>query len=167
MKRIEDIIGDKILDLAHLVLTKLVKADLQVENVREITPDMIKKLKEDYNIEGVIIDVDETLRKDMKDMPKCNKEWLESLKGELKVVILTNGIDKELGKYFKSQDIDYIDFAMKPLKRNFKKACNRMDVKPENVLVIGDDLFDDIHGGQKNKMKTILVKNVEEDEDER
>ncbi|MBP3801990.1 MAG: HAD-IA family hydrolase [Clostridia bacterium] len=167
MKRIEDIIGDKILDLAHLVLTKLVKADLQVENVREITPDMIKKLKEDYNIEGVIIDVDETLRKDMKDMPKCNKEWLESLKGELKVVILTNGIDKELGKYFKSQDIDYIDFAMKPLKRNFKKACNRMDVKPENVLVIGDDLFDDIHGGQKNKMKTILVKNVEEDEEER
>ena len=128
---------------------------------------MIKKLKEDYNIEGVIIDVDETLRKDMKDMPKCNKEWLESLKGELKVVILTNGIDKKLGKYFKSQDIDYIDFAMKPLKRNFKKACNRMDVKPENVLVIGDDLFDDIHGGQKNKMKTILVKNVEEDEDER
>ena len=167
MKRIEDIIGDKILDLAHLVLTKLVKADLQVENVREITPDMIKKLKEDYNIEGVIIDVDETLRKDMKDMPKCNKEWLGSLKGELKVVILTNGIDKELGKYFKSQDIDYIDFAMKPLKRNFKKACNRMDVKPENVLVIGDDLFDDIHGGQKNKMKTILVKNVEEDEEER
>ena len=134
MKRIEDIIGDKILDLAHLVLTKLVKADLQVENVREITPDMIKKLKEDYNIEGVIIDVDETLRKDMKDMPKCNKEWLGSLKGELKVVILTNGIDKELGKYFKSQDIDYIDFAMKPLKRNFKKACNRMDVKPENVF---------------------------------
>ena len=167
MKRIEDIIGDKILDLAHLVLTKLVKADLQLENVREITPDMIKKLKEDYNIEGVIIDVDETLRKDMKDMPKCNKEWLESLKGELKVVILTNGIDKKLGKYFKSQDIDYIDFAMKPLKRNFKKACNRMDVKPENVLVIGDDLFDDIHGGQKNKMKTILVKNVEEDEEER
>ncbi len=167
MKRIEDIIGDKILDLAHLVLTKLVKADLQVENVREITPDMIKKLKEDYNIEGVIIDVDETLRKDMKDMPKCNKEWLGSLKGELKVVILTNGIDKELGKYFKSQDIDYIDFAMKPLKRNFKKACNRMDVKPENVLVIGDDLFDDIHGGQKNKMKTILVKNVEDDEGER
>ena len=167
MKRIEDIIGDKILDLAHLVLTKLVKADLQVENVREITPDMIKKLKEDYNIEGVIIDVDETLRKDMKDMPKCNKEWLGSLKGELKVVILTNGIDKELGKYFKSQDIDYIDFAMKPLKRNFKKACNKMDVKPENVLVIGDDLFDDIHGGQKNKMKTILVKNVEDDEGER
>ena len=167
MKRIEDIIGDKILDLAHLVLTKLVKADLQVENVREITPDMIKKLKEDYNIEGVIIDVDETLRKDMKDMPKCNKEWLGSLKGELKVVILTNGIDKELGKYFKSQDIDYIDFAMKPLKRNFKKACNKMDVKPENVLVIGDDLFDDIHGGQKNKMKTILVKNVEDDDGER
>lgn len=167
MKRIEDIIGDKILDLAHLVLTKLVKADLQVENVREITPDMIKKLKEDYNIEGVIIDVDETLRKDLKDMPKCNKEWLESLKGELKVVILTNGIDKELGKYFKSQDIDYIDFAMKPLKRNFKKACNKMDAKPENVLVIGDDLFDDIHGGQKNKMKTILVKNVEDDEGER
>ena len=167
MKRIEDIIGQRMMDLAHWILTKLVKADLHVENVREITPEMIKKLKEDYNIQGVIIDVDETLRKDMNDIPECNKEWLKSLKGQLKVVILTNGIDKKLEEYFEKQDIDYIDFAMKPLKRNFKKACKKMDVNPENVLVIGDDLFDDIHGGQKNKMKTILVKNVEEEEEER
>lgn len=164
MRRIEDIIGQKMMDLAHFVLTKLVKADMHVENVREITPDMVKKLKEDYNIEGVIVDVDETLRKDMNDIPKCNKEWLESLKGQLKVVILTNGKDKNLEEYFEKQDIDYIHFALKPLKMNFKKACKKMEVNPQNVLVIGDDLFDDIHGGQKNKMKTILVKSVEEDE---
>ena len=50
------------------------------------------------------------------------------------------------------------------IKKNFIKACEKMGVEPEKVLVIGDSLFDDIHGGRKNKMKTMLVKTVEEDE---
>ena len=39
-----------------------------------------------------------------------------------------------------------------------------MNVQPNNVLVIGDSLFDDVYGGKRNKMRTVLVKNVEDDE---
>lgn len=33
-------------------------------------------------------------------------------------------------------------------------------------MVVGDSLFDDIHGGKKNQMKTVLVRKVEKDDKE-
>lgn len=53
---------------------------------------------------------------------------------------------------------------MKPLKRNFLKACEKMGVSPEHVLMVGDNLFDDIYGGKRNNMKTALITDVEHDE---
>ena len=53
---------------------------------------------------------------------------------------------------------------MQTVKKNFLKACEKMNVKPENVLAIGNSLFDDIYGGKRNKMKTALVKEVEDNE---
>lgn len=35
----------------------------------------------------------------MKDIPKCNKEWIESLEGRLKVIIVSNGKDKKIEQY--------------------------------------------------------------------
>lgn len=67
-------------------------------------------------------------------------------------------------KYFEEQGIDYIGFAHKPLKKNFLKACEKMGVSPAKVLVIGDNLLDDVYGGKKNNMKTVLIKTVEDDE---
>lgn len=89
---------------------------------------------------------------------------IESLKGRIKIIILSNGIDREIEKYFNKLGIDYIGFALKPLKKNFKKACEKMNVSPDKVLVVGDSLLDDIYGGRRNKMKTALVKRVEREE---
>ena len=32
----------------------------------------------------------------MKDIPKCNKEWIEGLKGKIKIMIVSNGVDKDI-----------------------------------------------------------------------
>ena len=109
---------------------------------------------------GKSIDVDQTLRKAMKDIPRCNKAWIESLKGRIKIIILSNGMDKRIEQYFRANGIDYIGFAYKPLKRNFVKACKKMDLSPEKVLIIGDSLFADVYGGKRNNMRTALVKSV-------
>lgn len=100
----------------------------------------------------------------MKDVPKCNKEWIEGLKGKIKIMIASNGVDKDIEKYFNENGIDYIGFACKPLKKNFLKACEKMNVTPVSVLMVGNSLFDDIYGGKRNKMKTALVKEVEDNE---
>ena len=164
MKTLDELVADKILDLVHYVLSKFIKPDMTLSKVNELDVQAIEKLRQQYGIEAVILDVDDTLRKDMKDVPKCNKEWIEGLKGKIKIMIVSNGLDKDIEKYFKENGIDYIGFACKPLKKNFLKACEKMNVKPENVLAIGNSLFDDIYGGKRNKMKTALVKEVEDEE---
>ena len=164
MRRVEDIIGDKIAAGVGVLVKKLIKPDMKFKSVADIDKKMIESLKRDYGIEAIVLDVDETLRSDSKDIPKCNKEWLQNLKGQLKVIILSNGIDREAEKYFNDIGIDYIGFAMKPLKLNFRKACEKLQVRPEKTLMIGDDLIDDVWGGRRSKMKTALVQKVDEDE---
>lgn len=162
MKTLDEIIGDKILELAHYMLSKVVKPDITIDKVSQLDEKEIEKIKQKYGIEGIILDVDDTLRKEMKNIPKCNQDWIESLRGKIKIIILSNGIDKEIEKYFQEKGIDYIGFAHKPLKKNFLKACEKMDVSPDKVLVVGDSLLDDIYGGKRIKMRTVLVRNVED-----
>ena len=35
----------------------------------------------------------------MKDIPKCNKEWIENLKGKLQVIIVSNKKDQNIEQY--------------------------------------------------------------------
>jgi len=163
MKSIEDLVEDKICELTNYILSKLIKPDIQIEDVTELNQEMIDEIKEKYGIEGIILDVDNTLRRNMGKIPKCNQEWIDKLKGQLKVIIVSNGRDKEIEQFFKERGIEYIGVAHKPLKKNFLKACNQIDIEPDKVLVIGDSLFDDIHGGKRNNMKTVLVKNVQDE----
>lgn len=164
MKNIEDVIVNKILDLIDFTLSKFIKADMNIKNVREITEEVILKLKNEEQIEGIIIDVDETLRKDMNSIPKCNREWLEMVAKHLKIIILSNGKDDKIEEFFETRGINYIYLAHKPLKKNFLRACEKISVDPKKVVVVGDGIFQDIHGGNKNNMKTIQVHEVEDDE---
>ena len=164
MKTLEDLVAEKLCDLVHYALSKIIKPDMTLNKVNELDIQAIEKMKQQYGIEAIILDVDDTLRKEMKGIPKCNKEWIEGLKGKIKIMIVSNGVDRNIEKYFKENGIDYIGFACKPLKKNFLKACEKMNVNPESVLMVGDSLFDDIYGGKRNNMKTALVKEVEDEE---
>lgn len=164
MKTLEDLVAEKLCDLVHYALSKIIKPDMTLNKVNELDIQAIEKMKQQYGIEAIILDVDDTLRKEMKDIPKCNKEWIEGLKGKIKIMIVSNGVDRDIEKYFKENGIDYIGFACKPLKKNFIKACEKMNVNPESVLMVGNSLFDDIYGGKRNNMKTALVKEVEDEE---
>lgn len=164
MKSLDELMADKICELINYVLSKIIKPDIEIDKVRALDGEMIAKLKQEYGIEGIILDVDNTLRKNMKKIPKCNQEWIENLKGQFKIIILSNGIDKDIDDFFKDRGIDYIGFAHKPLRKNFMKACQMMGVEPDRVLVVGDSLFSDIHGGKKICMRTVLVRDVEDEE---
>lgn len=163
MKSLDELMADKIYELVNYMLAKRIKPDISLDKVTSLTEGDIDKLKSQLGIEGVILDIDETVRKDMKSIPKCNREWIEMLKSKLKVIVVSNGVDRGVEDFFKLQGIDYIGFAHKPMKKNFIKACEKMGISPEKVLVIGDSLWCDIFGGQRNKMKTALVKKVEDE----
>lgn len=163
MKPIEDIIVDKIYQLINQVLSQIIKPDIKLKQVTELTAEKISEMKRKYGIEGIILDVDETLRSDMKPIPEINKKWIETAKQQLKIIVVSNGLDRKVEQYLKTEGIEYIGCANKPLKGSFNKACKKMSIQPEQVLVVGDSLLDDILGGKRSNMKTALVEEVSED----
>lgn len=159
-KSLEDRIMDFVFSKVNVAMAKVIKPDMEVDTVGCLNVDEIRRLKKEYGIKGIILDIDETVRSDMKDIPKVNQEWINMIKDELKVIVVSNGIDKKVERYFELLGIDCIGFAHKPLKKNFRKACEKLELNPEDILVIGDDTFSDIYGGRRNGMKTIRVKGV-------
>ena len=83
MKSLDELMADKIYELVNYMLAKKIKPDMKLERVTSLTREDVRKLKENLGIEGVILDIDETVRKDMKSIPKCNQEWIEMLKNVL------------------------------------------------------------------------------------
>lgn len=156
MNKIEDLVCDKIFSLINYLISKAVKPDIQISDVKELTEEQIDDLRL-LGIKGIILDLDETLRSNMQDIPSCNKAWLDMIKQKLKVIVVSNGFDKNAGSFLRLNGIDYMGLAYKPLKRCFKKACKQMDLKPEEILVVGDSLFSDIYGGKRNQMITALI----------
>ena len=79
--------------------------------------------------------------------------------------ILSNTNDKEkVQKLSKILDIPYRKFAMKPLKGGFLKAQKFLNEKPENIAVVGDQIFTDVIGGNRCNMFTILVDQINKKE---
>lgn len=166
MKKIEDVLCDKIFSLLNYCLAKKIKPDLNLKDIKDLTETEIDKLKQ-LGIDGIILDVDNTIRRNMQQIPNCNKEWIEVLKSKMKVIVVSNGKDEKIEEYFRQNQIEYIGFARKPLKTNFLKACEKIQLDPKRVLVIGDSVISDIYGGKRNNMKTALVKKVKYDDNER
>ena len=105
MKTLDAIIADKILDLVQYVLLRFIKPDITVDKVTNLDEKRFEELILKFGIEGIILDVDETLRKQMRNIPKCNQDWIESLKGKLKIIILSNGKDPKIEQYFQEKEI--------------------------------------------------------------
>lgn len=150
----------KALEIKTKFLPNFIKPDILLNNVTELDDCMIASLKEKYNIQAIILDVDETLRKNMQPIPINVKKWLENLSRNVKVIVLSNGYDKKVEDYLKSIGINYISLAYKPMKRGFLKAVLKLNIKPNKILVIGDSLVDDILGGKRSGMMTALVKRL-------
>ena len=134
--------------------------DLYLNSVIDINATLLKKNK----LEALILDVDNTLIDYYKNLIDGAEDWCENLKSEgIKCIILSNSNKKEkVETVAKKLGIKYVMFAKKPLKSGFKKALEKLEMKPEQVAVVGDQIFIDVVGAKRMKMFSILVKQVGE-----
>ncbi len=133
---------------------------MYLKNVKDITIEFLKS----NNIKGLILDVDNTLIDYDKNLLKGCKEWCDSLKEQgIKMFILsnTNKVEK-VKKVAQKLDLEYLYFAHKPNKKGFKKVQELLNLEPENIGVVGDQIFTDVLGGNRCKMFTILTKPIDE-----
>lgn len=158
-----------LLETLHIMLYNLKKKgertlilypDAYFKNAREITTEFLNK----NNIKALILDLDNTLIDYERNMPKGTIEWVNELKKNgIKFFIVTNtNKKKKVEEISKKLEIKYIYFAKKPLKSGLIKAKKRLQEKPENIAVVGDQLFTDVLGGNRCKMFSILVDPIAE-----
>lgn len=136
-------------------MLKLFLPKKHVRSVFDLKPDQLKK----EGIKGIITDLDNTLVP--WDEPHATSEvidWLENMqKSGIKVTIISNNDEERVRIFSEPLEIPYVHSARKPLRRAFFRATKQMNLKRENVAVIGDQLLTDILGGNLGKFYTILV----------
>lgn len=123
--------------------------------VEEITIEFLQKNK----IKSLILDIDNTLIDYNRNLSKSVEKWAKDLKGQgTKLYILSNTNQKgKVEEVANKLGISYKYFAKKPLKFGFLKVQKELNEKPENIGVVGDQIFTDVIGGNRCNMFTILV----------
>ena len=142
---------------------KKLDPNIYLKKVEDITIEMLIKNK----IKLLILDIDNTLIDYYKKLSEEVVNWAKEMKGQgIKLYILSNTNNKEkVEAVAKKLQIPYKHFAMKPLKRGFKYIQKETNIKPENIAVVGDQIFTDVLGGNRSQMFTILVDPIDDKKD--
>ena len=74
-----------------------------------------------------------------------------------KITIVSNNNQARVAAFSDPLGIPFIPRAKKPFHKAFKQAKQLMQLQPEEVVVIGDQLFTDVLGGNRLGLYTILV----------
>ena len=126
-----------------------------LKSVQEISIQFLIK----NQIKALILDVDNTLIDYYKNLSDEVIEWASNLQGQgIKLYILSNTNKKsKVEMVAKRLEIPYKLFARKPSIKGFKQIQKELNLNPENIGVVGDQIFTDVIGGNRSKMFTILV----------
>jgi HAD superfamily phosphatase (TIGR01668 family) len=130
--------------------------DEVVSSVTDIDPNTLVQ----RGIRAVLLDLDNTLVPWQKmEVPEAIRHWLEAMKqAGLRLCLVSNTrrryrlevLSKELG-------IAYVPRAFKPRRYGLRQALEQLEATPQQAVMIGDQMFTDVWGGNRMGMHTILV----------
>ncbi|WP_102345518.1 YqeG family HAD IIIA-type phosphatase [Bacillus sp. Marseille-P3661] len=136
-------------------MLKLFLPNEHVKNIFDIKPTALKE----RGIKGIITDLDNTLVE--WDRPEATpelKEWFKGMRQHgIRITIVSNNNEERVKKFSNPLDVDFIYQARKPLGKAFRKALKDMNLKKDEIVVIGDQLLTDVLGGNRSGLHTILV----------
>lgn len=137
--------------------------DQYVKSIYEIDFSLLK----DKGIKAVITDLDNTLVEwNRAEATPEVQEWFKRLdEFGLKVTIVSNNNERRVRAFCDPEKRVFIHSAKKPRRKAFRQACERMEVKTEETVVIGDQIFTDVLGGNRAGIHTILVVPVTQTDD--
>ena len=112
-----------------------------------------------HGISLVFLDMDNTLAPWHSDcVPKEFYPWIEKAKSMgITVALLTNSKGSNADSIGKKLNIDVYKNAKKPFKKPTLKLLKQLDVLPEKVLFVGDQLFTDVQLANSINAKCVLT----------
>lgn len=133
--------------------------DFIYSTIYEIDFDILKK----NNIKGLIFDIDNTLVSYEQPEPTSTViELMNNLKSkEFSICFISNNNKQRVDLFNSSFKYPAFYDARKPTVKFFKEAIIQMNMKCENIAVIGDQLFTDVIAAKRMKMTALLVNPIE------
>lgn len=108
---------------------------------------------------AIMLDLDNTLVKWNHPDPTPNLlTWLEQVKRMgFAPCIVSNNSGPRVREFAAKVSVPFVSKAAKPRRKGFREAMERLGVAPEHTVVIGDQIFTDVLGGNRSGAYTILV----------
>lgn len=141
----------------------------------KVTPDYIHKHITDINlkelkesgIKGLILDLDNTIMAPKSGILTSDiEEWLKQVQIDFKIAIVSNNRKKNYLKNVADMiGCPVYGNANKPYSKIIVKTLNDLNLKPEEVAVIGDRPLTDIWVGNHLGSVTILVEPLIKDKE--
>lgn len=126
----------------------------------------------DYNklyekgVRAIIFDIDNTLVMHGVKADKKIKAFFDKLRSlNINTCLLSNNKKKRVEPFAQDVGSLFIENAKKPSIKNYLKALELMNVKKEETIFIGDQLFTDILGAKRAGIYAILVKPIDKKEE--
>ncbi|HWI65607.1 MAG TPA: YqeG family HAD IIIA-type phosphatase [Symbiobacteriaceae bacterium] len=119
--------------------------------------DLTKLQQNGYR--AIMLDLDNTLvRWNHPDPTPGLMDWLSRVQAMgFAPCIVSNNSGPRVSEFAAKVGIPFISGASKPRRKGFREAMGRLGVKPEETVVIGDQIFTDVLGGNRSGAYTVLV----------
>ena len=117
---------------------------------------------------GILFDIDNTLvHHGDASTDEVDALFKKIHRTGLKTILITNNDEQRVLNFIKNIDTPYICLADKPHPSAYLKALDILEIKKEEAIVIGDQLFVDITGANRSGMKSIMVKFIQLDSEKK
>ena len=136
--------------------------DYKYKAVQDIAAGFFKE----RGIRYAVLDIDNTLVPYTVPEPtQAALEFLERLRGEgVQFCFVSNNRAERVQLFNQTIGAWYCARAKKPLRVGIGKALAHFGAKPEETVLIGDQIFTDVWGGRRAGLVSVLVGPIEEKE---
>ncbi len=141
-------------------MLRLLRPDESVDSVFAID---LKRLRGE-GLTGLILDIDNTIMPYSRlEIPPAVMRWIEEAEEEnFDICFVSNTLQKRAEFVESTFGLPAYSQCMKPMTRYLIRAQRSIDSSPENIAMIGDQIFTDIVAGNRAGCHTILVDPLED-----
>lgn len=111
---------------------------------------------------GIIFDIDNTLAPyDEAEPTEQMIMFFEKLQKEgFKITLVSNNTEDRVVKFNERLKVLALHKAQKPSRKNLRKAVTLMGCEINEAVMVGDQIFTDVYGGNRVGLQTYLVQPI-------
>lgn len=134
----------------------MLRPDVHVDRVSDVTPELLRGL----GVDGVLVDLDDTLVASDATMPTTEVEaWVRDLlRGGFRVVILSNGERARVREFSERLGVRAFALVGKPFWFAFRRGLAALGTPRAATAMVGDQVFTDVFGANLAGLTSILVR---------